>query len=57
MMFKDQPTVNIQYDQKDQNETWLKKRTAKAFYQPVVAPTLRQGAISLLQVLKLNSIM
>jgi hypothetical protein len=56
-MFKDQPTVNIQYDQKDQNETWLKKRTAKAFYQPVVAPTLRQGAISLLQVLKLNSIM
>ncbi len=56
-MFKDDPTLNIQYDQKDQSETWLKKRTAKAFYQPVVASTLRQGAISLLQVFKLNSIM
>ncbi len=42
--------MNIQYDQKDETETWLKNRTAKAFYQPVVAPTLRQGAIALLQV-------
>ncbi|CAF4445442.1 unnamed protein product, partial [Rotaria sp. Silwood2] len=43
------PTVNIQYDQKDEGETWLKKRAAKAFYQPIVAPTVRQGAIALLQ--------
>jgi len=42
--------VNIQYEQKDESETWLKKRTTKAFYQPVVASTLRQGAIALLQV-------
>jgi hypothetical protein len=49
-MFQDDPTVNIQYEQKDESETWLKKRTTKAFYQPVVAPTLRQGAIALLQV-------
>ncbi|CAF4734391.1 unnamed protein product, partial [Rotaria socialis] len=43
------PTVNIQFDQKDEGETWLKKRAAKAFYQPIVAPTVRQGAIALLQ--------
>jgi hypothetical protein len=49
-VFKDDPTVNLQYDQKDEGETWLKKRTAKAFYQPVIAPTIRQGAIALLQV-------
>jgi len=55
-MIKDDPTVNIQYDQKDESEIWLRKRTAKAFYQPVVAPTLRQGAIALLQVCKLNFI-
>ncbi|CAF1206413.1 unnamed protein product [Rotaria sordida] len=43
------PTVNFQYDQKDEGETWLKKRAAKAFYQSIVAPTVRQGAIALLQ--------
>ena len=42
--------MNIHYDQKDEQELWLKNRTAKAFYQFVVAPTLRQGAIALLQV-------
>jgi hypothetical protein len=52
ILFKDNPTVNILHDQKDESETWLKKRTAKAFYQPVVAPTVRQGAIALLQVCK-----
>jgi hypothetical protein len=52
ILFKDDPTVNILHDQKDESETWLKKRTAKAFYQPVVAPTVRQGAIALLQVCK-----
>ncbi|CAF4290377.1 unnamed protein product, partial [Adineta steineri] len=43
------PSVNIIYDQKDEGETWLKQRAAKAFYQRVVAPTIRQGAIALLQ--------
>jgi hypothetical protein len=42
--------VNIQYDHKDETEAWLKRRTAKAFYQPIVAPTLRQGTMALLQV-------
>ena len=42
--------MNIQYDQKDESESWLKRRTTKAFYQPIVAPTFRQGTIALLQV-------
>jgi hypothetical protein len=43
--------VNIKlYDQKDQSESWLKKRNAKAFYQPIVAPSVRQGTMALLQV-------
>ncbi len=46
--------MNIQYDQKDESEIWLKNRIAKAFYQPIVAPTLRQGAIALLQVIQLK---
>ena len=41
--------MNIQYEQKDECELWLKKRTPKAFYQRVVSPTLRQGVIYLLQ--------
>ncbi|CAF0819995.1 unnamed protein product [Adineta ricciae] len=45
----DDPTVNLPYKQNDDGETWLKQRTAKAFYQPVVEPSLRQGAIALLQ--------
>jgi hypothetical protein len=54
LIFKDDPNVNILYDQKDESETYLKNRTAKAFYQPVVAPTVRQGAIALLQVCEKN---
>lgn len=43
--------VNIKLcDQKDAGEAWLKKRNAKAFYQPIVAPTVRQGTMALLQV-------
>ncbi|CAF4749353.1 unnamed protein product [Rotaria sp. Silwood1] len=46
----DDPSVNIKlYDQKDNGELWLKKRNSKAFYQPVVAPTVRQGTMALLQ--------
>ncbi|CAF2861873.1 unnamed protein product [Rotaria sp. Silwood2] len=46
----DDPSVNIKlYDQKDNCELWLKKRNAKAFYQPLVAPTVRQGTMALLQ--------
>jgi hypothetical protein len=47
--------VNIKYDQKDEGATWLKKRTATAFYQPIVAPTIRHGAIALLQVSHLSN--
>jgi len=50
-MFKDDPTVNIKlYEQQEPEEKWLKKPNPKAFYQTIVAPTLRQGTISLLQV-------
>ena len=42
--------INILHDQKDESETWLKKRNPKAFYQPIVAPTVRQGTSALLQV-------
>ncbi|CAF1021877.1 unnamed protein product [Rotaria sordida] len=46
----DDPSVNIKlYEQKDSGELWLKKRNSKAFYQPVVAPTVRQGTMGLLQ--------
>ncbi|UJR08646.1 hypothetical protein I4U23_012905 [Adineta vaga] len=45
----DDPTVNLTYKKDDDGELWLKQRTAKAFYQPVIEPTLRQGAIALLQ--------
>lgn len=48
---QDDPTVNLKIsDQKDDGESWLKKRNAKAFYQPIVAPTVRQGTMALLQV-------
>ncbi|CAF1118554.1 unnamed protein product [Adineta ricciae] len=44
------PSVNIKlYDQREHGEAWLKKRNSKAFYQPVVASTLRQGTMALLQ--------
>ncbi|CAF4171490.1 unnamed protein product [Rotaria sp. Silwood2] len=49
IIFNDDPTVNIQYEQKDKGKTWLKNRTARVFYQTVVAPTVRQGVISLFQ--------
>lgn len=43
--------MNIRlYEQKDRDEVWLKKRNPKAFYQPIVAPTVRQGTMALLQV-------
>lgn len=43
--------MNIRsYDQKEHDEIWLKKRNPKAFYQPIVAPTVRQGTMALLQV-------
>lgn len=43
--------MNIKtYEQKDRDESWLKKRNRKAFYQPIVAPTVRQGTMALLQV-------
>ncbi|CAF4516984.1 unnamed protein product, partial [Rotaria magnacalcarata] len=47
----DNPLVNIKIsDQKENGEAWLKKRNAKAFYQTIVAPTVRHGTIALLQV-------
>lgn len=43
--------MNIKFcDQKDDGESWLKRRNAKAFYQAIVAPTVRQGSSALLQV-------
>ncbi|CAF4735619.1 unnamed protein product, partial [Rotaria magnacalcarata] len=45
----DNPLVNIKIsDQKENGEAWLKKRNAKAFYQTIVAPTVRHGTIALL---------
>jgi hypothetical protein len=50
-ILKDDPTVNIKVsDQRDDGEAWLKRRNSKAFYQALVAPTVRQGTIGLLQV-------
>ncbi|CAF3190851.1 unnamed protein product [Rotaria socialis] len=46
----DDPLVNIKIsDQKENGEAWLKKRNAKAFYQTIIAPTIRHGTIALLQ--------
>ncbi|CAF3821224.1 unnamed protein product [Adineta steineri] len=46
----DDPSINIRLnDQKEHGEAWLKKRNSKAFYQSIVAPTVRQGTMALLQ--------